>query len=74
MSRSEREKQQMTDTVTDHRAELEAQIARLDAKIEEIKHAITCSQDELGDLEAERADLFEKLSDELDAEEATMER
>src|SRR5215471_1519046 len=38
------------------------------------KHAITCSQDELGDLEAERADLFEKLSDELDAEEATMER
>jgi peptidoglycan hydrolase CwlO-like protein len=39
----------MTDTITsaDHRADLKAWIARLNQRIEAVKHDITCLQDEL---------------------------
>jgi septal ring factor EnvC (AmiA/AmiB activator) len=56
----------------DRRADVQDRIARLDRKIEQVKYVITCWQDELEDLEAERAESFDGL-DELEAQEIASE-
>lgn len=50
----------MTNT---RKAELFDRIARLNGRIVEVKYEITRWQDELDDLEVERADLFEELDE-----------
>jgi len=61
----------MTDTTSaDRKAELEAQIARLDEEIEHAQHEPKFWQESLSDLGIERDALSDEL-DEFDAEEAT---
>ena len=66
----------MTDTITsaDRKADLKTWIARLDQRIKVVKHDITGLQDELDNLEIERATSFDELDELEDEEDCTRNR
>ena len=49
--------------MTDVTMPLKDEIARLDREINEKRHEITCLQEELDDLEAERSDLLDEFDE-----------